>query len=87
MGVAAGLRATIAGILMMTGGDEIGRGGDSGEDGRPPMACSAMSGDDDGQPDTGGGDEPILQGYRGLISARNLSLALRDGGQRWVHGR
>ena len=72
--VAAGLLFTMPGIPMMTYGDEIGMRGDHGEDGRRPMPWNA-----------GHADARILEVYRGLISARNSSHALRHGGLRWVH--
>jgi len=65
---------TMPGIPMMTYGDEIGMSGDHGEDGRRPMRWNA-----------GHWDERILEVYRGLISARNVSHALRHGGLRWVY--
>jgi alpha-glucosidase len=73
--VAAGLLFTMPGIPMMTYGDEIGMRGDFGEDGRRPMPWD----------DAGRWDGRILEVYRGLISARNASHALRQGGLRWVH--
>jgi alpha-glucosidase len=81
---AAGLLFTMPGIPMMTYGDEIGMRGDYGEDGRRPMPWDA------GQPgaepsDAERWDTRILAVYRGLISARNSSHALRHGGLRWVH--
>ena len=95
--VAAGLLFTMPGIPMMTYGDEIGMRGEYGEDGRRPMPWDAEQQDE--QPGansskTGqvnarslGGrlwDARILEVYRGLISARNGSEALRRGGLRWV---
>jgi alpha-glucosidase len=73
--VAAGLLFTMPGIPMLTYGDEIGMRGDFGEDGRRPMPWD----------DEASWDERILEVYRGLISARNASHALRHGGLRWVH--
>jgi alpha-glucosidase len=73
--VAAGLLFTMPGIPMMTYGDEIGMRGEYGEDGRRPMPW-------DGADDW---DARILEVYRGLISARHASDALRHGGLRWVH--
>ena len=73
--VAAGLLFTMPGIPMMTYGDEIGMRGDFGEDGRRPMPWD----------DAGTWDARILEVYRGLISARSSSDALRHGGLRWVH--
>jgi len=96
--VAAGLLSTLAGIPMMTYGDEIGMRGEYGEDGRRPMTWNTepsddpvrsddaeQSSDDEEQSDCRGRDARILEVYRGLISARNLSHALRHGGLRWVH--
>jgi alpha-glucosidase len=77
--VAAGLLLTMPGIPMMTYGDEIGMRGEFGEDGRRPMPWI-------GRPSQGGlWDVRMLEVYRGLIAARNLSHALRHGGLRWVH--
>jgi alpha-glucosidase len=72
--VAAGLLFTMPGIPMMTYGDEVGMRGDYGEDGRRPMPWDEKH-----------WDSRILQVYRGLISVRNASHALRHGGLRWVH--
>jgi alpha-glucosidase len=83
--VAAGLLFTMAGIPMMTYGDEIGMRGEFGEDGRRPMPWNAVKSEDDEQSDAGRWDARILEVYRGLISARNLSHALRHGGLRWVY--
>ena len=73
--VAAGLLFTMPGIPMLTYGDEIGMRGEYGEDGRRPMPWD----------DADSWDGRILEVYRGLISARNTSDALRHGGLRWVH--
>jgi len=96
--VAAGLLFTMAGVPMMTYGDEIGMRGEYGEDGRRPMTWNTelsddpvrsddavQSSDDEEQSEGRGWDARILEVYRGLISARNLSHALRHGGLRWVH--
>ena len=87
--VAAGLLFTMPGIPMMTYGDEIGMRGEFGEDGRRPMPWnSASSGEaatSDAEQGAGHWDARILEVYRGLISARNVSHALRHGGLRWVH--
>jgi len=72
--VAAGLLFTMPGIPMMTYGDEIGMRGDYGEDGRQPMPWDETH-----------WDTRILKVYRGLISVRNASHALRHGGLRWVY--
>ena len=45
----------------------------------------ALQSDDAEQSDCRGWDARILQAYRGLISARNVSHALRHGGLRWVN--
>jgi len=87
--VAAGLLFTMPGIPMMTYGDEIGMCGEFGEDGRRPMPWQPVSPDDLGhlstERATGTWDARILEVYRGLICARNVSHALRHGGLRWVH--
>jgi alpha-glucosidase len=72
--VAAGLLFTMPGIPMMTYGDEVGMRGDFGEDGRRPMPW-----------DESRWDARLLDVYRGLIAARASSVALREGGLRWVH--
>lgn len=72
--VAAGLLFTVPGIPMLTYGDEIGMPGDFGEDGRRPMPW-----------DEGRWDARLLEVYRGLIAARRGSVALREGGMRWVY--
>lgn len=72
--VAAGLLFTVPGIPMVTYGDEIGMRGDFGEDGRRPMPWSDKS-----------WDSRLLDVYRGLIAARRRSVALREGGMRWVY--
>ena len=61
-------------IRTLTYGDEIGMEGTFGEDGRRPMPWD----EDDW-------DTKTLETYRGLISARQRSVALRRGGLRWVH--
>ena len=76
---AAGLLFTMPGIPMMTYGDEIGMRGDYGEDGRRPMPWDAEPLNDERW------DTRLLAVYRGLISARTTSHALRHGGLRWVH--
>jgi alpha-glucosidase len=72
--VAAGLLFTLPGIPMFTYGDEIGMEGEFGEDGRRPMPWDEQR-----------WDTTLLEAYRGLIAARNESVALREGGMRWVH--
>jgi alpha-glucosidase len=61
------------GIPMLTYGDEIGMEGEFGEDGRRPMPW-----------DESRWDRGLFDAYRGLISARNGSVALQEGGLRWV---
>jgi alpha-glucosidase len=70
---AAGLLFTLPGIPMLTYGDEIGMEGEFGEDGRRPMPW-----------DESRWDSSLFETYRGLIGARNGSVALREGGLRWV---
>jgi alpha-glucosidase len=65
---------TFPSMPMMTYGDEIGMEGTFGEDGRRPMPW-----------DENAWDAGTLEVYRGLISARQRSIALRRGGLRWVH--
>ena len=72
--VAAGLLFTLPGIPMFTYGDEIGMEGEFGEDGRRPMPWDEQR-----------WDSSLLEAYRGLIAARRGSVALREGGLRWVH--
>ncbi|WP_083707256.1 glycoside hydrolase family 13 protein [Intrasporangium flavum] len=71
---AAGLLFTLPSMPMLTYGDEIGMEGTFGEDGRRPMPW-----------DESRWDTRILATYRGMISARRRSVALRRGGLRWVH--
>ena len=77
--VAAGLLFTMPGIPMVTYGDEIGMRGDCGEDGRRPMPWDA------GRRGPQSWDARILEVYRRLVAARNVSHALQHGGLRWVH--
>ncbi len=72
--VAVGLLMTMPSIPMLTYGDEIGMGGEFGEDGRRPMPWDETR-----------WDTTILAAYRALIAARRESRALRGGGLRWVH--
>jgi alpha-glucosidase len=71
---AVGLLMTFPSMAMLTYGDEIGMEGTFGEDGRRPMPW-----------DESDWDTHTLAVYRGLITARRGSAALRRGGQRWVH--
>ncbi|MBB2986781.1 glycoside hydrolase family 13 protein [Terracoccus luteus] len=72
--VAAGLLFTLPSMPMLTYGDEIGMEGAFGEDGRRPMPWNEQH-----------WDTRILEVYRSLIAARRGSVALREGGLRWVH--
>jgi alpha-glucosidase len=72
--VGVGLLLTYPGIPSVLYGDEIGLGGQWGEDGRRPMPW-----------DPAGWDMDALEAYRSLISLRRGSEALRRGGLRWVH--
>jgi alpha-glucosidase len=72
--VAAGLMLTLPSMPMLTYGDEIGMEGRFGEDGRRPMSW-----------DESDWDTTLLDVYRGLITARKESHALRHGGLRWLH--
>jgi alpha-glucosidase len=71
---AAGLLFTFPSMPMLTYGDEIGMEGTFGEDGRRPMPWDEKD-----------WDAKTLEVYRGLIAARQRSVALRRGGLRWVH--
>ena len=66
---------TTPGVPMVFAGDEIGLGGDWGEDARRTMPWS--------RPDTW--DTAALDGYRELIALRRTSRALARGGIRYVH--
>ncbi len=72
--VAAGLLFTLPSMPMLTYGDEIGMEGAFGEDGRRPMPWDEQH-----------WDARLLAVYRDLIAARRGSVALREGGLRWVH--
>jgi alpha-glucosidase len=71
---AAGLLFTFPSMPMLTYGDEIGMEGTFGEDGRRPMPWDEKD-----------WDATTLATYRGLVAARQRSVALRRGGLRWVH--
>jgi alpha-glucosidase len=73
--VGVGLQMTTPGVPMVFAGDEIGLGGDWGEDARRTMPWS--------RPDTW--DTAALAGYRELIGLRRASRALAHGGIRYVH--
>ena len=65
---------TLPSMPMLTYGDEIGMEGAFGEDGRRPMPWDEQH-----------WDARLLAVYRDLIAARRGSVALREGGLRWVH--
>jgi alpha-glucosidase len=73
--VGVGLQMTSPGVPMVWAGDEIGLGGDWGEDARRPMPW--------GRPETW--DTELLAGYRRLIALRRSSGALARGGIRYAH--
>ena len=66
---------TTPGVPMVFAGDEIGLGGDWGEDARRPMPWS--------RPETW--DTAVFDGYRELIALRRGSRALARGGIRYAH--
>lgn len=72
--VAAGMLFTFPSVPMLTYGDEIGMEGAFGEDGRRPMPWDAAE-----------WDERLLELYTSLIAVRTGSLALREGGLRFVY--
>lgn len=63
------------GVPMIWSGDEIGLTGVTGEEGRRPFPWA--------HPDRW--DRQILSIFRRLLSVRRDSVALRQGGLRWVH--
>jgi alpha-glucosidase len=73
--VGVGLQMTTPGVPMVFAGDEIGLGGDWGEDARRTMPWS--------RPETW--DTVALDGYRRLISLRRSQRALARGGIRYAH--
>jgi alpha-glucosidase len=73
--VGVGLQMTTPGVPMVFAGDEIGLGGDWGEDARRTMPWS--------RPDTW--DTDALDGYRRLIALRRSHAALARGGIRYAH--
>lgn len=72
--VALALLMTMPGVPMLTYGDEIGMEGTFAEDGRRPMSWDETD-----------WDTAIFEAARGLIRARTVVDALREGGLRWVH--
>lgn len=73
--VGVGLQMTTPGVPMVFAGDEIGLGGDWGEDARRTMPWS--------RPETW--DAGALEGYRRLIGLRRTERALARGGMRYAH--
>ena len=73
--VGVGLQMTTPGVPMIFAGDEIGLGGDWGEDARRTMPWSRP----------GTWDQVALDGYRELIGLRRRSRALARGGIRYAH--
>ena len=73
--VGVGLQMTTPGVPMVFAGDEIGLGGEWGEDARRTMPWSRP----------GEWDASLLDGYRRLIALRRASRALARGGIRYVH--
>jgi alpha-glucosidase len=73
--VGVGLQMTTPGVPMVFAGDEIGLGGEWGEDARRTMPWS--------RPEKWDGD--ALAGYRELIALRRRSRALARGGIRYAH--
>jgi alpha-glucosidase len=73
--VGVGLQMTTPGVPMIFAGDEIGLGGEWGEDARRTMPWS--------RPDEW--DRGTLDAYRGLTGLRRSSRALARGGIRYAH--
>jgi len=73
--VGVGLQMTTPGVPMVFAGDEIGLGGDWGEDARRTMPWS--------RPESW--DTDALAGYRRLIALRRRERALARGGIRYAH--
>jgi alpha-glucosidase len=73
--VGVGLQMTTPGVPMVFAGDEIGLGGDWGEDARRTMPWGREE----------EWDHTLLEGFRALIALRRSSDALARGGIRYVH--
>ena len=73
--VGVGLQMTTPGVPMVFAGDEIGLGGDWGEDARRTMPWSHQE----------TWDHEAFEGYRKLIELRRRSRALARGGIRYAH--
>ena len=72
--VAVALLCTFPSTPMLTYGDEVGMEGGFGEDGRRPMPWDEST-----------WDARLLEVYRSLIRTRLESVALREGGLRFLH--
>lgn len=72
---ALGLSIGLPGVPMVFAGDEIGETGDWGEDSRTPFPWQ----------DADAWDAELLEAYRVLLSLRAESIALGEGGLRWIH--
>ncbi len=73
--VGVGMQMTTPGVPMVFAGDEIGLGGDWGEDARRTMPWSRQE----------TWDHEALESYRKLIDLRRRSRALARGGIRYAH--
>lgn len=73
--VGVGLQLTSPGVPMLFQGDELGAGGDWGEDARRPMPWGERE----------RWDTALLDEYRRLIALRRAGDALARGGLRYVH--
>lgn len=73
--VGIGMQMTTPGVPMLFAGDEIGVGGEWGEDARRTMPWDRP----------GSWDSDLLDAYRALIGLRRSSDALARGGMRYLH--
>jgi len=73
--VGIGMQMTTPGVPMLFAGDEIGVGGEWGEDARRTMPWDRP----------GSWDRDLLDAYRALIGLRRSSDALARGGMRYLH--
>jgi alpha-glucosidase len=73
--VGVGLQMTTPGVPMVFAGDELGLGGEWGEDARRTMPWSRRE----------TWDTAVFDGYRELIALRRGSRALARGGIRYAH--
>lgn len=72
---ALALAVGLPGVPMVFAGDEIGAEGHWGEDARTPFPWH----------DPEVWDHATLEAYRSLLGIRQASIALADGGLRWLH--